>query len=40
MTGCAMSETSRSELTEVLEHRGYQIRLSQTGVDTRGAEDL
>lgn len=33
MTGCAMSETSRSELTEVLEHSGYQIRLSQTGVD-------
>lgn len=28
-----MSETSCPEQTEVLEHRGYQIRLSQTGVD-------
>ena len=28
-----MSETSCLEQTKVLEHRGYQIRLSQTGVD-------
>jgi hypothetical protein len=28
-----MSETSCPEQTDVLEHRGYQIRLSQTGVD-------
>jgi hypothetical protein len=28
-----MSASSYLEQTEVLDHRGYQIRLSQTGVD-------
>ncbi len=32
-TGRAMSDTSCPVETEVLEHRGYQVRLSQTGVD-------
>ena len=28
-----MSDTTRSQQTEVLEHRGYQIRLTPTGLE-------
>jgi hypothetical protein len=33
LTGCVMSASSCTGQTVVLEHGGYQIRLSQTGVD-------